>query len=261
MARTLDQILTELNSVYQPSAQNIQSQMDLIPQQTQASISAADAAQQKAYQDILSGAQQRGLGFSGIPLGEQAKYASTVYAPAVLQAKAQGEQNKLSLADMLNKLDIAKYNTAQTIQQNEMQNELDAAKIRAQYANAASSAYTPSLGDLLNNLNNKNNQNNQPTVDPNAHPKNIKTDKGYVFTDANNNPITMLQYAQAIGKGSNQLFGKDILVPMAKSGDRNAQIALKYITNNFNRVNRADIPALQALGIKPNSIDTGTRWF
>ena len=147
MARTLDQILTELNSVYSPSAQNIQSQMDLIPQQTQASISAADAAQQKAYKDILSGAQQRGLGFSGIPLGEQANYASTVYAPAVLQAKTQGQQNVLTLQDALNKLNLSKYDLANQMRQQELDNEFKQQQLNAQRAAAyASSSWNPTYG-------------------------------------------------------------------------------------------------------------------
>jgi len=263
MARTLDQILLELGNVYNPSAQNIQSQMDLIPGQTNANISAADAAQTKAYQNILTGAQQRGIGFSGIPLGEQANYASTVYAPAVLQARNQGQQNYLTLQDALNKLNLDRYNSAQNIQQNEINNDMKQKQLDASMTSAGSSGsnggsggYAPTIGDLTALLGGSGQTSTQQPQQPQqvSHPRNEQTAQGYRFYDANNNPISMLKYAQSIGKGDRGVFSREILKPMADSGDKNAQIALKYVANNFTYVNKADVPALRALGINPNSI-------
>lgn len=264
MARTLDQILSELNTTYAPSAQTIQSQMDLIPGQTAANISAADAAQSKAYQNILTGAQQRGIGFSGIPLGEQANYASTVYAPAVLQARNQGQQNVLTLQDALNKLNLDKYSSAQNIQQNEINNEMKQQQLNASlYGGGSGSSggggYAPTIGDLTALLGGSGQTSAQQVSAPQqvSHPRNEQTAQGFRFYDASNKPISMLQYAQSIGKGDRQIFTNDILQPMANAGDKNAQIALKYVNNNFTNVNPNDVIALKTLGISPNSVIKG----
>jgi hypothetical protein len=99
--RSIDQITKELGNVYNPQIQSINQQKALVPQGVEADINQAKAEQGQAYEDILGGARRRGLGFSGIPLGEQAKYASTVFAPEVLRARQRGRQQELSLQDAL----------------------------------------------------------------------------------------------------------------------------------------------------------------
>ena len=90
--RTLDQILTELQPSYQPSIDFLRQRQTEIPRTVEADIQAAQGAQTQAYEDILTGARRRGLGFSGIPLGEQARYASQVFAPEVLRARTRGTE-------------------------------------------------------------------------------------------------------------------------------------------------------------------------
>lgn len=90
--RTLEQIIAELQPSYQPSIEFLRQRQAEIPRTVQADIQAAEAAQTKAYEDILTGARRRGLGFAGIPLGEQAQYASTVFAPEVLRARTRGTE-------------------------------------------------------------------------------------------------------------------------------------------------------------------------
>jgi hypothetical protein len=90
--RTLDQIISELQPSYQPSIEFLRQRQAEIPKTVESDIQAAQAAQTQAYEDILTGARRRGLGFAGIPLGEQAKYASQVFAPAVLQARTRGTE-------------------------------------------------------------------------------------------------------------------------------------------------------------------------
>lgn len=90
--RTLDQILAELQPSYQPSIEFLRQRQTEIPKTVESDIQAAQAAQTQAYEDILTGARRRGLGFAGIPLGEQARYASQVFAPAVLQARTRGTE-------------------------------------------------------------------------------------------------------------------------------------------------------------------------
>lgn len=160
--RTLEQIITELNTSYNPQIETLRKQQALIPQQTEATIQAAGAAQSQAYEDILTGARRRGLGFAGIPLGEQAKYASTVYAPAVLSARAGGQQQALSLEQSLNQLVAQRAQQAEQIRQY----ELDMAERQRQFneqlaasraaASAASSGYgfggggDGNLGNVVN---------------------------------------------------------------------------------------------------------------
>lgn len=121
--RTLDQVIGELGSVYNPQIQSIQQQKALIPQGVEADITQAKAEQSNAYEDILGGARRRGLGFSGIPLGEQAKYASTVFAPEVLRARQRGKQQELSLTDALNSIYENRRKYADTLRQGDIAND------------------------------------------------------------------------------------------------------------------------------------------
>lgn len=90
--RTLDQIIAELQPSYQPSIEFLRQRQAEIPRTVEADIQAAQGAQTQAYEDILTGARRRGLGFAGIPLGEQARYASQVFAPEVLRARTRGTE-------------------------------------------------------------------------------------------------------------------------------------------------------------------------
>lgn len=99
--RTLDQILSEYSATYQPSIDYLRQRQAQAPQMVEADIAAANAAQAKAYEDILTGARRRGLGFSGIPLGEQAQYASNVYAPAILAARQKGTEYAQNLENTI----------------------------------------------------------------------------------------------------------------------------------------------------------------
>ena len=216
MARTLDQILSELSTTYAPSAQTIQSQMDLVPGQTAANISAADAAQTKAYQNILTGAQQRGIGFSGIPLGEQANYASTVYAPAVLQAKNQGQQNVLTLQDALNKLNLSQYDTALKIRQQDIDNEFKQQQLDAQRAASAASQWTPTYTPP------------NPTPDSQSGGVQVGYSRGangsFNFTDSVGHQLNATQYALATNQNP-----RTVLQMMANAGDSGAKQALNFV--------------------------------
>ena len=117
--RTLEQILGELGSSYDPQVNNLRQQQSLVPEQTRADIAQADAAKNTAYEDIIGGARRRGMGFSGIPLGEQAKYAANVYAPEVLRTQTAGRQRALSLEDAILGLNSQRRQQGQGIYDNE----------------------------------------------------------------------------------------------------------------------------------------------
>lgn len=113
MAKTFDQIYRQLGSVYDPSAQLTKKQIAGIPQSTQAMIQQADARKDQAFDQITNSARRRGMGFSGIPLGEQAEYASTEYAPAVANIKNSAEQRRITLLEALNSLNRDRTTQAQ----------------------------------------------------------------------------------------------------------------------------------------------------
>jgi hypothetical protein len=81
MARTFDQVLAEVTAKSDPQRQLVLGQIADLPTQQIAEESSLAAKKDLAYDDILSGARRRGLGFAGIPLGEQAKYNATAYGP------------------------------------------------------------------------------------------------------------------------------------------------------------------------------------
>src|SRR5688500_7318807 len=99
--RSLEQILSELGTVYAPQEQNLRTRQSLIPGQIAEEEKGLQAKQEQSFGEILGGARRRGLGFSGIPLQEQAKYTSTEFLPALARLKQSGRQEALTLEDAL----------------------------------------------------------------------------------------------------------------------------------------------------------------
>lgn len=155
-AQTLDQILSSLSSVYQPQLDSIAQQQAALPAQYDAQAQGLQAQQQSAFGDILSGARQRGLGFSGIPLADQAKYTATTYLPALANLRTSQNNAGASLTDAINKINEDKFNTGNNlyqfgVQQDQAQQQLDETKreFDAQQAAAATSAansFNPTYG-------------------------------------------------------------------------------------------------------------------
>jgi uncharacterized phage infection (PIP) family protein YhgE len=158
VARALDSILTELNSVYNPQRQ---AQTDLYNQnlsaldpQQQADLSGLEAAKKDSFGQIETGANRRGMFFSGIPLQEQAKYVGQTYLPAVanLQGKyAQIRGNlKDSLANILANINTEQRKFGQGIYQDELNREEERRQfneqIAAQERNAAASRASAGSG-------------------------------------------------------------------------------------------------------------------
>ena len=119
MARGLDQILTELNSVYAPQKQQYEQQIAGVDPQIQAEQAGLDAAKTDAFNQITTGANRRGLLFSGIPVSEQAKYLGSTYLPSIANLKGRYAQQKFNLTDALNQIGQKQYSEATGIYQNE----------------------------------------------------------------------------------------------------------------------------------------------
>src|SRR5688572_31281615 len=87
LARTLDEILQEIDAGYNPQRQSIQTRLDALPAQADAEIAGLKATQEQAFGDILGGARDRGMGFSGVPLAEQSRYTASQFLPAVARVR------------------------------------------------------------------------------------------------------------------------------------------------------------------------------
>lgn len=223
--RSLQQVLSELDNVYNPQVDSIRQQQALLPGQTQADIAKADAAKSTAFDDILNGARRRGAGFSGIPLDEQAKYASNVYAPSVLQTQNDARTKAFSLEDAINQIQAQKYNQGQqiyqyetTLNENRRQFDESLAQQRAAAAQASAASASPSFG-----------------FNPNiTGPKSAsatavqRADKGFNYFDSNGRAISAAAYATAKG-----LNFRDVLSEAAKAGDKGSQTALGFVGNDM----------------------------
>ena len=158
MARALTDILTELNTTYNPRRQ---AQTDVYNQnlaavdpQQQADLSGLEAAKKDSFSQIETGANRRGMFFSGIPLAEQAKYVGQNYLPAVANLQnryAQIRGNlRQSLADTLANIDTEQRKFGQDIYGQEVATDLERERIaaaeRASRATAASgSGFNPTF--------------------------------------------------------------------------------------------------------------------
>lgn len=226
MARTFDQVYAELGSAYDPSAQLYQQQIDAIPQSTDAAIAQADAKLGQANESILSSARQRGMGYSGMPMAEQAKYAATEYAPAIANLKSNAMSQKTSLLEAVNSLNRDRKTQAQSIFENEAARELaqrqfeesirqfneqlayNKAKDAADRASSASNAQQ--YLDMLSGANNTQTASSKPSVASNGK-------GGFTFIDGGGNAITAGQYAAQ----TNQDI-RDVLYSIGSQGDNTA---------------------------------------
>lgn len=223
MARGLDEILRELDASYSPQRQSIQTRMDALPAQADAEISGLKATQENAFGDILSGARSRGLGFSGIPLGEQAKYTASTFLPAVARVRTAQNESRMSLTDALNNLGLEQNRYAQTLRQSELDRDEQARQFNeslAEQRRQAAAAAKPSFGGLFDG-------GGAPQAAAGAKIQQ-RPDKGFNFQDAVGRSISAAQYAQL-----KRIPFRSLLDQMARSGDSGAKQALGYVGNDF----------------------------
>lgn len=215
--RTLDQILGELNSTYEPQIASIRQQQGLIPQQIAEEEKGLQAKQGQAYEDILGGARRRGLGFSGIPLQEQAKYSSTEYMPALARLRSQGRQQAMSLEDAILGINERRNTAALGIRQNEQtmaeqqrQFNENLALQKQQMALSQRAASGGGGGSWMSAL-------QGGAAAPSAQMKQ-RANGGFDFADQAGKPISAARYAQM-----NNIPLGNLLYQMGASGDKYAQ--------------------------------------
>lgn len=147
LAQALTDILQELDAGYAPSRQLIQQQIDALPAQEQAQEQGLQGQQTQAFNDITNGARDKGIGFSGIPLSEQAKYTAGTFLPAVANLKTSVNNQKTSLLGSLNDSSQDQLKTALGLQST--QQAQDFQQQQADRAAAAAAASNNSLASLF----------------------------------------------------------------------------------------------------------------
>lgn len=201
--QSLDQILAQLDPAYAPQRTLFQQQQALIPGQTQTALTGLEATKQNAFRDVNTGANSKGLAFSGIPAAEQTRYLGEKYLPAVAGVTQDAQKQSLTLAQSLAQLESDKrlkgIDTQQG-QQKSLDAYLEAERTRQFQAqqNAldrqAAAAKASSSGGLTAY------QAAQLAKDA-ANQFKIKTLKSgnYSATGPNGAPISVFQYSQNTG--------------------------------------------------------------
>ncbi|MBO1267093.1 hypothetical protein [Arthrobacter cavernae] len=237
MARTLDAIISELDPGYAGSRTTAQNQINALPGETQSQLDGLKATAEQSHEDILGGARRRGLGFGGIPIGEQVKYDSTVFKPAVANLYSAQNARRSSLEESLNALYRDQRQQALGIQQTELSrdeqqrqfNENMAfqreqmARQEAEAARDRAAASTAGIGSYFGGGGGGTQAKSGGTAQMSQ-----RGDKGFSFTDANGNAISAATFAKTKG-----IEFRALLDQMAKAGDKGAAQALGYVGNDF----------------------------
>lgn len=133
MARSLDSILQELDAGYNPQRQLINDKLNALPGQADAEIKGLEGQQTQAFDQITNGARARGIGFSGIPIQEQAQYTSSSFLPAVARVRSSANEVKSSLLGALNESNLDQRKTAMSVYQAELDRD-ERARLAAEAA-------------------------------------------------------------------------------------------------------------------------------
>lgn len=99
--QSLDKILASLDPAYKPSEALYNQQIATLPGQEQTALGALDASKTNSFRDINTGANSKGLAFSGIPAAEQARYLGEKYLPAVAGVKSNTQTQQFTLQQAL----------------------------------------------------------------------------------------------------------------------------------------------------------------
>lgn len=241
MARTLDQVLAELGSTFDPQVENYRKRQEAIPGQIAEEEKGLDAKKEAAFGRILGGARQRGLGFSGIPLAEQAGYTGTEYLPALARLKQSGREQAMSLEDAVLGIQERRRTLGTQIYEGELSREMEQQKMaeqrrqfdlqlaaqerQAAAARAAASSGGFSLGG-----------GGATAAAPASATMGFKNGKsgagGFAFKSANGQNISAAAYAQAKGVPI-----ANVLAEMARAGDKYAGAVYNQLKANQGLLN------------------------
>lgn len=131
MARSIDQIVGELNSVYQPQIEQVNTQLAQLPQYYAAQTQGLGVAKDNAFRDITGAASAKGMLYSGMPIAEQTRYTGEKYLPALAQLEQQKNQQTFGFQSQLNDIYGKRMSQAQALQQAELDREEQARQAEA----------------------------------------------------------------------------------------------------------------------------------
>ena len=219
VARSLESIIQEIDPGYSGSRSLIEQQQKALPGETAAQLDGLNARAERAHTDILDGARRRGLGFGGIPIGEQVKYDSTEFKPAVANLYAAQNTRRQSLDEALNAILRDQRSNAMSIRESELNREEQQRQFNeAQAANRAAAAQqTAGIESYFNQQQAAAAAAQQAAgVGSYGRNENVKYG-GWWFKDASGKPIGAATFAKLNGKNPDE-----VLRMMANAGDTGA---------------------------------------
>jgi hypothetical protein len=146
MARSLDQILTELNAVYQPQKDQYSSAITAVDPAQQAEEQGLNTAKTDAFSQIETAANRRGVFYGGMPIAEEQRYTGAQFLPSVANLRSKYAQQKFDLTNALNKVTSDEYNNANSIHQTELDREEKQREFDAQLAAQEAASKTGGVG-------------------------------------------------------------------------------------------------------------------
>lgn len=234
--RSLQSILSELSSSYDPQIKSLRQRQTLIPQQIADEEKGLRAQEQDYYDNtIMSDARRRGIGFGGIPIGERARYGATQFLPALARARQSGREQALNLEDAILGVQERRNTTAQQMRQGDLsrydQNrqfnanmKLQREQMAAQERQAAA-ARSMAAQQAIPRMDGNNQQ-------PNAgFPKGMTPRSnalgnftGFNFVGKNKKPVSAVVFA-----AQNKIPIGELLYEMGSSGDPMAKSAYNWV--------------------------------
>lgn len=115
--------MTQLDQYYKPQVDAAQNQLNQLPAYQAAQQAGLDQAKTNAFGDITAGANAKGVLYSGIPIGEQAKYVGEKYLPAVAGLKQNIADKTFNLQDSIAKIRQSQAQQAYSTRQSQLQQE------------------------------------------------------------------------------------------------------------------------------------------
>lgn len=255
MAQNIDDIIKELDAGYNPQRQSINNRLAQLPGQAEAEIGGLRAQQETSFNEITDGARSRGIGFSGIPISEQAKYTANSFLPAVARVRQSQNEVTSSLTEALNGINTDQRNKAFGIRESQLGREQEESQFQrnlaAQQAQAAASRAAAGDGGAgaLASLFGGGDAGPAPAGKKSAQLQR-RQDGGYNFQDANGRGISAAAYA----KSKNIPF-RALLKQMADAGDVGAKVALPYIGNDYG-VNKSKFNVARNTPIKGQTLQS-----
>lgn len=143
MARGLQDIISELDAVYRPQKDLYAKQAQELDPQLTSELQGLEAQRTDAFDTIRTGANRRGLFFSGIPLEEQARYTGGQFLPAVANLRSKYASQRFGLQDAIAKITQDQYLKAQDIYQTELDREAAERAAAASRASGGGGGWDP----------------------------------------------------------------------------------------------------------------------